>query len=212
MGIVELGIAFTLFALAGLLVASKFESRLGIWIAKPSAATGYLVVAVASGALGSNYGLLIFLGLVLSWFGDVLLIPQGRPNVFRAGILSFLLGHVAYAVAFAMYAQSLSTSIFAAIVIAIIAWRVLGWLMPHVTADMRVPVYAYVGVISTMLVVAAGCASASHRPEIFVGALLFYLSDLSVARDRFVTESFWNGAWGLPCYFVAQLVLAQSVG
>jgi len=77
---------------------------------------------------------------------------------------------------------------------------------------MRLPVFAYVAVISTMLVAAAGAASALSRPDIFVGALLFYLSDLSVARDRFVDPSFWNGAWGLPCYFFAQLILAFGAG
>jgi hypothetical protein len=41
-----------------------------------------------------------------------------------------------------------------------------------------------------------------------VGALLFYLSDFAVARDKFVAPGFWNGAWGLPFYFVAQLNLA----
>jgi hypothetical protein len=37
------------------------------------------------------------------------------------------------------------------------------------------------------------------------------LSDLSVARDRFVAPGFVNRAWGLPTYFAAQLLLAASV-
>ena len=44
-----------------------------------------------------------------------------------------------------------------------------------------------------------------------VGALLFTASDLSVARDRFVQEGFFNRLWGWPTYFVAQLVLAWTV-
>jgi uncharacterized membrane protein YhhN len=77
---------------------------------------------------------------------------------------------------------------------------------------MRVPVYAYVAVISSMLIAAAGAAVAMSRPDVFAGALLFYLSDLSVARDQFIRASFWNGAWGLPFYFVAQLILAHGAG
>ena len=43
------------------------------------------------------------------------------------------------------------------------------------------------------------------------GAAMFCVSDLSVARDRFVSPGFVNGAWGLPLYFGGQLLLAASV-
>ena len=48
-------------------------------------------------------------------------------------------------------------------------------------------------------------------PWIAGGALAFYLSDLSVARDRFVRPAFVNRAWGLPLYYGAQFVLAATV-
>ena len=38
----------------------------------------------------------------------------------------------------------------------------------------------------------------------------FYLSDLAVARDRFVSPGFANALWGLPLYYVAQLLFAYS--
>ena len=66
------------------------------------------------------------------------------------------------------------------------------------------------GVLSAMLVAGAGASAAD--PRIFAGALLFYLSDLSVARDRFVAPGFANGLVGLPLYYAAQLVLASTVG
>ena len=43
-----------------------------------------------------------------------------------------------------------------------------------------------------------------------VGAVMFYGSDLAVARDRFVAPGFSNRAWGLPLYYAAQLVIAAS--
>jgi uncharacterized membrane protein YhhN len=46
---------------------------------------------------------------------------------------------------------------------------------------------------------------------ILAGAVAFYLSDLSVANDRFVHESFFNKLWGLPLYYAAQILLAASV-
>jgi phage shock protein PspC (stress-responsive transcriptional regulator) len=60
-----------------------------------------------------------------------------------------------------------------------------------------------------MLVAAAGASPAD--PAIFAGAALFYASDLTVARDRFVASGFANGAIGLPLYFAAQLVIAHTV-
>ena len=46
---------------------------------------------------------------------------------------------------------------------------------------------------------------------VLAGAVLFFLSDLGVARDRFVSPGVWNRAVGLPLYYGAQLLLAASV-
>lgn len=62
-----------------------------------------------------------------------------------------------------------------------------------------------------MLALAAGATAASGDWHIAAGALAFYLSDLSVARDRFVQPAFVNGLWGLPLYFAGQMLLARSV-
>jgi len=39
---------------------------------------------------------------------------------------------------------------------------------------------------------------------------LFYVSDLSVARDRFVARAFVNRARGLPAYYAAQVLMAWA--
>ena len=44
-----------------------------------------------------------------------------------------------------------------------------------------------------------------------IGAVLFFISDLAVARGRFVADTFTNKAWGLPTYFGGQLLIAWSV-
>ena len=43
-------------------------------VAKPLASTGFLGVAWVAGALGSTYGMVVLLALVLCWLGDVLLL------------------------------------------------------------------------------------------------------------------------------------------
>lgn len=43
-------------------------------------------------------------------------------------------------------------------------------------------------------------------------AVLFYVSDLFVARQVFIRRSFLNPALGLPLYYAAQYLFASTVG
>jgi uncharacterized membrane protein YhhN len=74
---------------------------------------------------------------VLSWLGDVLLIPLERPAVFRAGVSSFLLGHVAFTIAFLARGVALAWAAGTACVVAGVLTFVFRWLAPHLPADMR---------------------------------------------------------------------------
>ena len=181
------------------------------WVLKPLAAGTFLVTAVARGALSTRVGTIVLIGLGLAALGDVLLIPRDR-RVFLAGIGAFLLGHVAYAVAFVVRGIDGTATTVATAGLALVAAPVIRWLFPHVPGPMRVPVAAYVIVITSMVALAVGTVVARGTPFLLVGALGFYLSDLSVARDRFVAPAFVNRLWGLPLYFYAQLLLASQVG
>jgi uncharacterized membrane protein YhhN len=201
----------TVVAVIGLLFSEYRGLRTGVWVAKPLASTGFLAVAVASGALETPYGLAVLVALALCWIGDVFLIPKGASTLFLIGLVSFLLGHVGFVVAFTLLGPD---PLWMAAVAALVlppALVVLRWLHPNLTEKMRIPVIAYVAVISLMLVTAAGAAAATGRGAIGLGAVCFYLSDLHVARDRFVSRSFWNKSWGLPLYYAAQLILASTV-
>lgn len=203
--------AVTGVAMLALLVSERRAWRAGIWIAKPLASTGFVAVAVIEGALETGYGVAVLAALVLSWLGDVLLIPKGASRIFLAGLVSFLLGHVGFVVAFWMRAPAIPWVAGALVVLIPVGLGVLRWLQPHLPEKMRSPVIAYVVVISLMLATAVGAAASTERVAIAVGAFCFYLSDLHVARDRFVSRSFWNKSWGLPLYYGAQLILAGTV-
>ncbi len=194
-------------AVVALLVAERRAWRPGVWIAKPLAATGFLATALAAGALESDYGRLVLGALVLCWLGDVLLIPKGARGSFIAGLVSFLAGHLVYAWAFASRGIDPTAVAFTALLACIPAGLALRWLRPHLPDGMRIPVYAYIAVISAMFVTAV----CTGLPQIILGAGMFFVSDLAVARERFVASSFTNKLWGLPLYFGAQLVLAASI-
>lgn len=175
------------------------------WLFKPAAALTFIVAALASGATASTFGRVLLAGLLLAAAGDVLLIFRTRRS-FLAGLVAFLLGHLAYAVAFAVRGVELPRVLLATGLLGAVAVPVLRWLWPHVERPMRGPVAAYVTVITAMVAFAAGTGA----PLLLVGAIAFYLSDLAVARERFVARGFVNRAWGLPLYFFAQLLLATQ--
>ena len=198
-------------AVGALLVAEARHSRPAVWLTKPVTAGAYVWAVIEWGAWGSGYGRWLLLGLVLSFLGDVLLIPRSRRRWFRSGILAFLLAHVAYVVAFLQLPIGMAGLVLGNLCAAGLAWLVLTWLIPRLSAGFRRLVMAYVAVICAMLVVAFASADGSGIWTIALGASLFAISDLSVARDRFVARAFVNRLWGLPLYFAAQLILASTV-
>jgi uncharacterized membrane protein YhhN len=80
-----------------------------------------------------------------------------------------------------------------------------------VPSSLQIPVGIYIAVITVMVAFATGALAAGEPPIGALGAFGFFLSDLSVVRDRFVRPGFVNKLWGYPVYYAAQLLLAASV-
>ena len=196
-------------AVAALVVADCRGSRRGVWLFKPVASSVFVLAALAHGATGSRYGALVLAALALSWLGDVLLVPTESSRCFRGGIAAFAGAHLAYGAAFLVREVDPVRIALAVVPVGVAVFAATRWLRPHVPAEMAGPVTAYMAIISTMVVTAAGASRAD--PWTLVGALLFYVSDLTVARERFVAPSPWNAGLGLPLYYGAQLVLANTV-
>jgi len=194
-----------------LLVAHRMDKPGLEWVFKPAAAATFVVTGIVAGGLQTTFGRILVAGLVLAACGDVLLIPKSK-STFLFGLGAFLAGHVAYAAAFTLHGVDVTAVLLAAGVLALAAVFVLRWLWPHVDRPMRLPVLAYVVVITAMVALAAGTAMQTGAWSLLLGAFAFYLSDLSVARDRFVAPGLLNRLWGLPLYFFAQMLLASRAG
>jgi uncharacterized membrane protein YhhN len=192
---------FGLLTLGGLLYAETRGWEVGRWLFKLLCSLGYLVLALSFG-WGSSYAEWVFLGLALCFLGDVLLLSR-RSRVFLAGLIAFLLGHMAFAVAFAQLGQP-SAGVLGVVLLA--SGAVLAWLWRYL-GNWRLPVAVYMLVISLMVGLGLGVA----RVEVWLGALLFYLSDLFVARQRFVVAEPINKWLGLPLYYAGVYLLAWSV-
>ena len=179
-------------------------------VAKPVASAGFIAVAIAAGALDSAFGRWILAGLALSWFGDVFLLSKARVW-FLGGLAAFLLAHVAYVGAFVVRGVG-GWWLVTLAGLAVPAAAVGAWLWPKTAGGMRGPVLAYIGVITLMVATAAGTVGRRADGRLLVGAVAFYLSDLFVARERFVTPGYVNRLIGLPLYYGAQLLLAWAAG
>ncbi len=200
-------------AVCGLLGAEYKSSAAGRWILKPMASVGFIAASVSAGLPTNGFGWAIVVALVLSFFGDVFLIPKAKMW-FAAGLVSFLLGHLGFAVAFVLRGVSPVWALAALPVVGAVAYVVHRWLRPHVPDKLKGPVIAYILVISTMVVLAFG--TLGHRADtlasvLLVAAVAFFISDLAVARNRFVSEGFGNRLWGLPLYYGAQLLFAWGL-
>lgn len=205
------------FALIGLLLAERKGDRRGRYLTKPLASAAFILVAWAQGALtGSVYGQWVLFGLVLGAVGDVaLMFPSDRG--FLGGLVAFLLGHLAYVVAFAFVTPPIGWAHPLAALPLPAAVIVMRWLWPHL-GKMRIPVVVYVVVITTMAVAALAAQTSARRlltaeqaTLLTLGALLFFASDIAVARERFVAKGFSNKLWGLPAYYGGQCLIAWSV-
>ena len=199
--------------LAGLIKAEKTNNPKIILAFKTPLSLLFILAWTLQPAQNPTFAGLILIALVFCLGGDVLL-ALGSRKTFLAGLVSFLLGHVMYAAAFFTVvtvggAMAVGTVLLMAV--AVVVWR---WLEPHL-GEMQTPVLAYIVIISIMVCAAAGLAANPKIPAavqlgILSGAVLFFISDLFVARQRFVVDAHMNRQIGLPLYYAGQFLLAFS--
>lgn len=206
--------ALVLFA--GLLYSAKKESIPGQLMTKPLLSLLFIVAAMIQPHQGSMYYHLVLTGLILCLIGDVCLIFIQSRKIFTAGLAAFLGGHVMYVIAFFNFGVTGPFLWIAAAGILCLSTGVFLWLRPGL-GEMFGPVIAYVVIITAMVISAAALASntglgAFARTLVFGGAVLFYFSDIFVARQRFVKKAFFNRAAGLPMYYAGQFMIAFSTG
>ncbi|MBT7600011.1 MAG: lysoplasmalogenase [Anaerolineae bacterium] len=170
---------------------------------------------------GSLSGITLWfgIGLILSMAGDIfLMLPKEQ---FIAGLVAFLLAHVAYIVGFnlSMPPFDLMASVWA-ILIGLIAAR----LYQHISAGLtrqgkealQKPVFAYTAVISIMLLSAL---LTIYRPDwemraalvVSLGATLFMISDAILAWNKFVTPIKHGRVKNMAAYHLGQIILIYGI-
>ncbi len=211
--------ALSIFFLLIMLVAEAQSSLRLRYVSKPLASACFVLLALVLADGGSTeylYGLCIVVGLSLGAIGDVALMFKGQRS-FLLGLVSFLFGHAAYVLACALLVPPSEWATPYALAPVVAAAGVLLYLWPHL-GKMMVPVLFYILTIVLMVVGALAvylrhdaAFSEQQATLLLIGAILFFASDIAVAKSRFVKAQLRDRLWGLPAYYAGQLLIAWSL-
>jgi len=208
-----------IFATAGEAVAVLRNNQKLEFFAKPAVMVCLLIWLSASTGLQGN-ALWFGLGILLSLVGDVVLIhPSDR--MFILGLIAFLFTHIFYLIGFKAELLNVTPwSFVLAFFILINGWRLLGRIIGAMRLKRQTslvnPVIVYSLLISLMLYAAL---STIFDPEwktsasffVSVGAFLFYISDLILAWNKFVSPARNAHILNIVTYYLGQIGLIAGV-
>ncbi len=189
--------------------AVEYGNRRLEWLCKPTALAALTGAALTLEADDPAVKVAFVVGLLLSLAGDVfLMLPSDK---FLFGLGSFFLAHVAYVVGFVLAGPEPLLLVVGLVVVAVgvvlIGWPLVRQVQAGDQADFAVPVMAYMGVISLMVVVAFGAGNLWG----IAGALSFFASDATLGWNRFVRETSHGRLAVMATYHLAQLFLVLSL-
>jgi uncharacterized membrane protein YhhN len=179
------------------------------YVCKPATMIALIVVALALDPAVAGRRWWFVAALALSLAGDVFLMLPA--DLFVAGLVSFLLGHLAYVAGFRVDGASGGAIAVAAVVVAVVAAvvgsRILAAVRGGEQRDLTVPVVVYMVVISAMV----ASALATGNVLAGAGAALFFASDALIAWNRFVTPMRWAPVAIMVTYHLGQAGLVTSL-
>lgn len=192
----------------------------GIHFWKPLSSTLMTFLLLASffraDSFRTEYTLSLLIGILLSFGGDMSLMFMNRSKkAFKIGLVLFLAGHIAYAIAFTWFSGFHSQDWISGAILFVIGIAIYLYLLPGL-GDLKVPVLFYVMIISLMVnravsVFYGDFFSQTQAYLITGGAVLFYISDVILALGRF-RHTWRYGRINLAFYYSGQALIALSAG
>ena len=155
---------------------------------------------------------LIFI-LVFAWLGDVFLLFQGNSSLyFQLGLGSFLIMQIGYIRLFSLQSSTGKFNVgqwFSLSLIPVLIYVVgfLAFLLPLIPAALYIPVSLYALALGAMLYAAYLRKLDSSYYFIFIGAILFVISDSLLALAKFYFSFTGNSIYVMFTYILAQLLL-----
>lgn len=160
----------------------------------------------------------ILSALIFSWIGDILLM---WPNLFVYGLGSFLMAHICYIIGFKLAQKSETRThqvdfvktFFLNLPIYLIAAFTFYLINPNL-GNIKIPVITYIIVIVSMVATARDrfkkCNHSSFW-QVFIGALLFFVSDGIIALSKFYKAFPESQVLIMGTYATAQLLIIMGI-
>jgi uncharacterized membrane protein YhhN len=188
---------------------ARADRRTEAW-AKPATLGALIVTAVVLGATGSAPGTWLLAALAFGLAGDVFLLGDSDAR-FRWGLAAFLVGHLAFLVAFTRLGLDPAGWAWVAWVVLMVCLLATRQVAPAALARggaaLAVPVALYTVVIGAMVIVAFD----TGEPLIALGATVFAASDSVLAVNRFVRPLAWAPVAVMVTYHVGQALIVAGV-
>lgn len=159
---------------------------------------------------------MIFMGLIFSWAGDIILEFSDRNELlFVAGLLSFMMAHILYMTVF--FKTQGKNPVFENRQYLFIPIIILGagmlLLLYNDLGGMRIPVIIYSIVILTMLLGAVNRIEKVNKLSFYLvltGAILFVISDFCIAINKFSYPFRFSGILIMSTYIIAQYLIVTG--
>ena len=168
--------------------------------------------------LPSAFSKLVQFGLFFSWIGDIALMFDEQVEIlFVIGLAAFLIAHLGYAYAFVKNITdsgekfNIAAGIAMAIPFALVTGSFFYYMKDGLPDDLFAPVLAYTVVISLMGITSAwrkGHVRTKTYNWILIGAILFILSDMVIAINKFVIDFDYDAIVNMILYLTGQFMIA----
>ena len=191
-----------------IMLAGLFLSWWGDWFLTRSGDTGFLLGLVSF--LSAHVMYCIAFGVRgIRWQWSLAALPV--VAAVTGGVLMWISPHVSADMIWPVRVYTTVISIMVILSVGAMGASevVIFFVLPYSSADTWF-VRAYGTVTTIMRTLSVGVKGPNGPLGIPIGAVLFYLSDISVATGQFHVTDFPNYIWGLPFYFIGQVCLAFS--
>ena len=209
-------VPFLVLAVFLLIRAEFLKKQRQIYVFKPIATLTVISIAVFSfwePSYNPTYTIGVLVGLILSFGGDMALMFQENRRAFTVGLGLFLLAHVTYTVVFLILGRFSAWDVLSTAVLVAIGVGFYVLIRSNLGA-MRVPVIAYIVIISLMVSRAVSTwpsplFGGGQATMVVAGAVLFYVSDVILAASRFWRPWRYHRI-SLAFYYSGQLLIALA--
>lgn len=210
-------IVFFVIFILNLVSQSSFFPGMNLFV-KPLIALSLGVYLYSKVNMKAGFNRLVLAGLIFSLFGDCFLLFAGSDvYFFLYGLVSFLLAHIVYSMAFVRDFKNKpdASKYYGHLMLFCMGVFSMSYytMIRDYLNDFRIPVMAYMFVISVMAILAGYRYKRVNLLSfrlIYLGAIFFVISDSALAFNKFVQPYSFAGFLIMSTYMIAQYLITMG--